>query len=333
MKSNRILLLAIVVLTIIVAFFIYTKNGGSVRGELKDFAVEDTASVDKLFLADKNGHTSLLERKASNKWTVNGKYVARQDAINTLLFTLKKMTVRSPVAKAMQDRVFTDLMGVAQRKLEIYSNGTLIKTIFVGLENMDKMGTYMMIDGSSVPFELHIQGHRGFLQTRFITDDRLWRDPSVFNYDYRDIRSINVKYNEVPTSSFEMRYDGKKPTLFQGNREIVPVDSLKCFEYLNSFRRITYEYMVTYETFPETRRDSILALGAFAEITVTDKDGKKNDVKCYHRMAGTQKYPDVTSPYDPDRMYAWINDKDFVLIQFVQFDKVLRNPVTFLPEP
>ena len=330
MKSNRILLIAVVVLAIIVAYVIYTKNTGSIQGELKDFAVEDTAVVDKLFLADKTGHTSLLERKAANKWMVNGKYVARQDAINSLLFTLKKMTVRAPVAKTMQNRVIKDLSGVAQRKIEIYSGGNLIKTIYVGLENMDKMGTYMMLENSSVPFELHIQGHRGFLQTRFITDERLWRDPTVFSYDYKEIRSIDVKYNELPSSSFEMKYDGKKPTLFQGNKEITPVDTLKCFEYLNSFRKITYEYMVTYETFPETRRDSILNIGPWAEITVTDIEGKKNNIKCYHRSAGPSPYPEASSsPYDPDRMYGWINGKDFVLIQFVQFDKLLRNPESF----
>ena len=190
MKSNKILIIAVVVLGILVSYFIYTSNNQTLRGELSDFAVEDTASIDKIFLADKLGHTSLLTRVSSSEWRID-EYLARQDAINTLLFTIKKMIVKAPVAKSMEPKVLKDMAGVGQRKLELYSGGRLLKTIFIGVETMDKMGTYMLIEGSTVPFEVHIQGHRGFLQGRFITDARLWRDPAIFKYDYRDIRKIS----------------------------------------------------------------------------------------------------------------------------------------------
>jgi hypothetical protein len=70
------------------------------------------------------------------------------------------------------------------------------------------------------------------------------------------------------------------------------------------------------------------------EVTITDKTGAKNNAKCYHRFGGTDPVdPTRVVGHDPDRMYALLNDKDFVLVQFFQFDKVLRNPASFLPTP
>jgi len=329
MKSNKILIIAVVVLGILVSYFIYTSNSQTLRGELSDFAVEDTASIDKIFLADKLGHTSLLTRVSSSEWRI-GDYLARQDAINTLLFTIKKMKVKAPVAKSMEPKVLKDMAGVGQRKLELYAGGRLIKTIFIGVETMDKMGTYMLIEGSTVPFEVHIQGHRGFLQGRFITDDRLWRDPAIFKYDYRDIRKISVNYPEVPQQSFEVLYNGQKPSLMVGGKKI-EADTLSLYQYLNAYKSVVYEYIVT-ESFPVERKDSILSNTPFVQIAVTDKSGKVNSIKGYRRAAGPEETDPDGNPlkFDPDRMYGHLNGKDFLLVQYFQFDRLLKEPSWFV---
>lgn len=329
MKNNRFLIIAVVVLSIVVSYFIYTSNSRTIRGELSDFAVEDSAAIDKIFLADKLGHTSLLTRVSSTQWRI-GEYLARQDAVNNLLFTLKKMTVKAPVAKSMQPKVLKDMSGIGQRKIEVYSKGRLLKTIFVGVETTDKMGTYMLIEGSSVPFEVHIRGHRGFLQSRFITDDRLWRDPAIFKYDYRDIRKITVNYPELPQQSFAVSYDGKIPSLQVAGRPVA-ADSLRLYEYLNAYKSVVYEYIVS-ETFPEATKDSILMSRPFVQVAVTDKTGKTNSIQGFRRAAG----PDETDPdgnplkFDLDRMYGNLNGKDFLLVQYYQFDRLLKEPSWFV---
>src|SRR5690606_23058413 len=152
MKINRYLLLLLVVLVIGVAYYLFTSGTGTIKTELRNFAVEDTASIDKIFLADKLGKASTLERVGTGKWKLNGKYTARHDAVNNLLATINSMTVKSPVAKSMEENVLKDLAGPAQKKVEVYSNGRLTRTFYVGLETMDKMGTFMMLENSSVPF-------------------------------------------------------------------------------------------------------------------------------------------------------------------------------------
>lgn len=319
-----------VALLAVVAWFWFSSDSKTLKGELSDFSVEDTAAVDKLFLADKLGHTALLERTGPGTWKV-GEYLARPDAVNLLLTTLKKMVMRAPVAKSMEQKVLRDLSGPAQKKIEIYSKGTLLKTIFVGTESMDKQGTFMLIDGSSVPFEVHIPGHRGFLQNRFITDIRLWRDPSVFAYDYRDIRTIDVNYTEDASRSFTLQFDGKQPALRIAGKS-VQADSLALFAYMNEYRKITYEAIVTDETFPKATKDSILNSTPFVRIAVTDAKGKRNLFEGYRRKAqeGTANPDGTPRRFDLDRMYGYLNGKDFVLVQYFQFDRLLRDPNSFL---
>ncbi len=334
MKTNRLLLIGIVLLGCVVTYLILN-NGSSTRGgDLKNFTVEDTASVDKIFIADKMNHTALLERKGPASWTIDGKYAIRPDGIKMILETLNKMVVRAPVAKSMEQKVLKDLSGPIQKKVEIYQNGRLTNVIFMAGETPDKLATYMLIDGSDTPYEVHIPGHRGFLQTRFVSDGRLWRDPVIFRYDYRDMRSVEVVYPGQPQDGFTVKYDGKVTSLLHpGSTQPDPaLDSLRAFEYLNGFRNIGYEFEVV-ETFSKTIKDSILASQPFIVVTVTDKTGAKNLVKGYRRPANlTSDVPEEErAPFDTDRLYAVINNgKDFVLVQYFQFDKVIKPAGWFL---
>ena len=334
MKSNRLLIIGIVVLGIVVAYLLINNGRNTRGGDLKNFTVEDTASVDKIFIADKQNHKTLLERKGPSLWIVDGKYPVRQDGIKMLLETLNKMVVRTPVAKSMEQKVLKDLSGPVQKKVEIYQNGKLSKVFYMAAETPDKLATYMLIDGSDSPYEVHIPGHRGFLQSRFISDGRLWRDPVIFRYDYRDMRSVEVNYPADPQQSFTVKYDGKKTSLFhRGSLVQDPnLDSLKAFEYLNSFRNIGYEFEVV-ETFSKTIKDSVLASTPFIEITVIDKNGESNQVKGYRRPANLTSYvPDQEmQAFDTDRLYALVGkEKTFVLVQYFQFDKVIKPAVWFL---
>ena len=97
---------------------------------LRDFAVKDTASVDKIFLADKQNATILLERK-DNYWTVNGKYRARRDFIDLLLETIHRVEVAEPVVETKTENVLRRISSDGV-KVEIYQNGKLAKTYYVG---------------------------------------------------------------------------------------------------------------------------------------------------------------------------------------------------------
>ena len=69
--------------------------------EASAFAIADTSSISKIFIADKDGFQALLERVPGQRyWSLNGNYLARKDAVDLLLKTFKRVKVQSPVALA-----------------------------------------------------------------------------------------------------------------------------------------------------------------------------------------------------------------------------------------
>jgi hypothetical protein len=76
--------------------------------------------------------------------------------------------------------------------------------------------------------------------------------------------------------------------------------------------------------------DSIIHSPPCAVIRVEDVQGKVTTLKLFHRLATEQqqeKYG-INYTYDPDRLFALVNDKDFVLVQFFVFGKILQ-PVSY----
>jgi len=145
MKNIRRNIIIVIILVFVALYFFLTQRHGTIPKELKDFAVEDTASVDKIFMVNKEGQQVLLERK-NNFWMVNGKYYARKDAVSTLLKTIHRIDVKAPVAKSMFKTIVSNL-AVRSIKVEIYQESKLIRTYYVGGPTKDQYGTYMLLEG------------------------------------------------------------------------------------------------------------------------------------------------------------------------------------------
>src|SRR5689334_3675906 len=120
-RKNKVLILVTLVLAVAAVWLITQNQSGTVREELRDFAVKDTASITKIFLADRAGKTIELEREGT-RWRLNKKYYARRDAIKVLLETLKSISVRSMIPKAAYNTVIKQLSSGAV-KCEVYTNG------------------------------------------------------------------------------------------------------------------------------------------------------------------------------------------------------------------
>jgi len=93
MKKN-ILLYAIILIALIIGsyFLVFKQKLGTLSEREKNFAVEDVNIVQKIFMADKSGHTILL-KKTSEGWTVtdekNDRYPVKKSPMRILLKTIK----------------------------------------------------------------------------------------------------------------------------------------------------------------------------------------------------------------------------------------------------
>lgn len=332
---NRSSLLTISILSLLigVSFFLYKfKNKNSTLDkEARDFKVEDTASITRIFLVNKNGTQSTVER-TKNGWIVNSKYPCRAEAIETLLYTIKMVDVKSPVPKAAKQNIIKQMIANSV-KVEIYKGSELIKQYYVGRENQEHDGTYMVLtdidsgENFDEPYLNHIPGFDGFLSSRYIVSESEWRDKTVFNYIPPQISQIKVENLERPDSSFIIKLNST--TSFELKKldgSPLPFEEIKMKQYLAYFQNLQYEGIFTSANKHLT--DSLNTALPFYRISVTDKDGKINSVSFIHKNSTpelNEKYG-VNYKYDPDRLYLkFNNDREFALIQFFVFGKILQN--------
>jgi len=323
-KKNIKGFILIIVLALFAAFLIYKQRKSTIKEELSDFAVKDTALIDKIFIADKKGSLSLVERKGNAYWTINGKLKARQDAINTLLSTIANVSIKSPVPKAALKNILTQLSSTGI-KTEIYIKGKLAKTYYVGGQDMDGSGTYMMIENSLVPFVTEIPGFQGFLTTRYIADPSEWRDKHIFSCKGNEISELSMMYNQKPEMGFKitMRPD-YSVSLSNLQGQSPKFDTATVKEYLTVFTDVPYDSFVR-ELKPASI-DSIRKLKPFHEIKLTTRNGQQFNIKTFPVKAKKDAVDKEGHPlaYDLDYMYAALNDTDFVYVQYYSFDQILK---------
>lgn len=335
MKKNSLIILITLVLTIIVAYLFYTRKEGTIRQELKDFAIEDTSVITKIFLVDMANNQVTLEKIKPGHWMVNNKYKVRNDLLDILLKTMKNLEVKSPVARAARENVLKRLATGAV-KVEIYQNNNDEpgKVYYVGGATQSQTGTYMLLENSSEPFIMTISHFSGYLSTRYNTDEYEWRDKMVFNYQFKDIAGITVEYLQDTAQSFTITNTGNwNYTLrsLQNDELIADYDTTNLKIYITFFKNIQFEGFV--RNMDGAYRDSIISHLPVSIITVSDMSGKSTKLMTFLKPVpkGGVDLDGNPIEYDIDRMYALIDDEsDLVTIQYFVFDKLFLTIDNFL---
>lgn len=344
MNRNTLTLIIALALGGLTFWLISRKDSSTIKPELKDFAVSDTASITKIFLVDKANKQVTLTKEEDGRWKVDGKFFARPDAVRTLLVTIHDLSVREPVGLKAKDNVIKQL-ATGAIKCEIYVGDKLIKQYYVGNETADMMGTYMLLSdvsdpddivNSSEPFIMEIKGFNGYLTTRYFTNPSEWRDRTAFHYFVPDIHTITVNHLGDQPNSFTITQSvGKNVFNLQTlSGAPVPFDTLAVKQYVSYFGNIGFENFAN--DLPKPFIDSILASPPAHIITVTDGANKKNEIKMYLKKNNGFAPDDTTAAkppfYDPDKMYARLGTTgDFVIVQYYVFGKLMPTIDYFMP--
>lgn len=341
-KNTNILLIAILLLIISVVL-VSKQSNSTFNGKESNFAVTDTSTVTKMFLADKLGNQITIEKNAKNVWIVNDSLEALQEKVFSALKTLKQIKVQKPVPKAMHNNVVSRL-AARSVKVEIYQTVYRInlfdvvklfpyekntRTMYIGGETADKLGTFFLMKGAESPYIVYIPGFRGFVSTRFTAKLSDWRTHKVFQAAIKDIDYVEIKYNREPEQSFRIEnIENRAFKLYDiKNQKYVPqFDTIKVIEYLTAYRNIRFDRLLNLEMELQ-EQDSIRKVFPTHEITVKKISGDQQVVKTRYMPAnGLLGLDDKPLDHNPDQMYAVINNgEDLVTIQFFVFDKILKK--------
>lgn len=201
MKRSSLILISVLVALSLLAFYLYrTKAKPSTTDDMEDrkFAVKDTASIGKIFIADKEGNSSNILR-TKDGWFVNNKFKCRSDAILNLLEIIKNIDVKMPVPKSAQEETVKLLAGLSF-KVEIYNTSNeLIKQYYIGHETQDYEGSYMLLtdiengENFKTPYICHLPGFKGYLKPRYICKENEWRSQQVITLTPNQIKQIKVE--------------------------------------------------------------------------------------------------------------------------------------------
>jgi len=299
-------------------------------------------------MSDKNNNNLTLTRVQPGKWMVDNKYPGSKANIELLLGTMLGLQVKETVPKAAMEYVIKDLATISV-KVEIYQwkyrinflnlvrlfpHEKLTKVYYVGGPIQSNRGSYMIMEHSSVPFVVYLPGLRGFVTPIYSPIEKYWRDYTIFKKSIQQIESVRMEFPADPANSFEIKNDANMNIRFislADQQEIPGFDTLKVMNFLASFRNINFEALLN--DIEPHRKDSIIATTPYCIISLTDTSHTTQRIKTYRRGASPGEVDDLgrPAPYDMDRLFALVNDgRDFTLIQYFVFDKILRPKSFFI---
>ena len=348
MKKNIIsIIIAIVLLAIAGILIANNRYLSSLGGEAADFTVYDTASITKLFFADKSGNQVLLLRTPEG-WKVNDTYPASQRMVNEMLYTLNRMRIKMPVSIKKSDNIVTRMSGTNTKvevyqilprinlfnKVKMFYHETRSKVFYIGDVTQDNQGTYVLKEGGDKVYIVHLHGFRGFISSRFTANPTDWRDHLIFNEQMGDIKSVKLEITDDPDNGFIIRENGRyQYSMNRLNGQPVEFDTLRVLNLLSSFKDVRFESFL--HEVDAKRRDSILNSPFQQRLTLTTHDGETKSVTTFRMIANADMFiyteEDINNPdydgiiHDPDHQYALLSeDNEFVMIQKFVFGKILK---------
>ena len=322
--NNKHIVSFALLLCLALSVYLHRHSSDSInRIDRKDFSVKDTSWVKEIKISSKQPEIAVLKRINENSWSINENFTASKSSIYYLLKTLQRMEVAYPIPISIRDNVLGNL-AVKGLKVEITLKDGQEKTFYVGAENKELTATYMMLENALEPYAVHIPGFNGYLSSRFFTNEYLWRDKTVTNVKPESITSIRILYDEqkIKKESFQLRFKNGNHQLNSINAdeslsENSNADSSKINAYRASFQELYAEAFVM----NSLHTDSILKTKPICKIEVYTLESEKN-IKLYTK-ATNQK------AYDVERMYALIDDKDWMIVQRNTFKKILIGRLDF----
>ncbi|MEY4135659.1 MAG: hypothetical protein RL386_2009 [Bacteroidota bacterium] len=293
----------------------------------RDFKITDVQRIGKIFLAHRDGAQTVLERQGDS-WTFNGRWKARQDAVENLLDALARLQVQyKPAAAAVPEMVRS--LATEGIKVEVYDRRQkLLKAYYIGGGSVDERGVFAILEGAEQPYVAHLDGWEGNPRFRYSLKGDDWRDRAIFSENPDRITSVSIEYPAQRNQSFRLaKQNGKfevmpffpiTPKIQSPLRPAAPERFLSAFEVVaaEDFRN----------AYPQ--KDSIMQTIPFAVITVKNSTGKTAVAKLYP-IFPEPSAPDTKTgalperPEELERYFVAVGEGDFMLAQHRVIRKIL----------
>ncbi len=325
--------IVILVIITVLGFVIFSKlneKKSSLSSEaISNFAVKDTSSVDRIDLSDTQGNRMSFV-KNGNEWTLDNGKCIQQHMIYVFLETFKFVAVKGPVSVGAVDNINKTLMG-HHKKINIYQNGKLTKTWYVGNATRDHEGTFMLLKDpilgkSPEPYIMYLPNMHGNLLDRFSTNPLDYVCSEIFKYDPLTINTVDVVVPDSNHLNFRIKLiERNEFELYNNDKKIELFDTTKVRSYLNYYRKIHFEFHN--RSANQIKIDSLQSAIPYYTINVTDNTGDVNRIRAYKKTAAYEQV-DLSGnimEYDPNKLWVFNRYNELTVCQYHVFDKLFRS--------
>jgi hypothetical protein len=283
MSKRTIFLLAGLLILGVLAWFATVKRNANTSVDELDvmFAVRDTSSINKIFVADKDGSRYLLDRTSRTTWTINKNIVASPILVNALLEVVRDVDMKRPCTAAERTEVVKHL-AAEHKKVEIYANNELVRSYYVGGSTVDHLGTYFMLTDGQNPYVCHIPGFEGYLDVRYDVDTVGWKSPKIFFGTSKSIKAVTL--NSGGQKALQLSRSGND----WAAEGVAVLDQQKLYTYLDNFNRV---YVGEWKpTKGLAVADSLNQKPAQATVQIEDENPKLNRLIKLYANQETEHY-------------------------------------------
>lgn len=343
MKKNTLYIIIAAALLVAAVVGILFKTGvfKSNRGYLNydAFAVKDTASVTKVFLADMQGNYVLLQR-SDGGWTVCDSILVKPAVMHEFLTTMSSLTIKQVVPHSGQNTI-NKVLATGAVKVDVYQlcpkfklfgiefgvKERKTKTYYMGPATMDNQSNFALLEGNKDPYIVYIPGFRGFATPIYSTNYADWINHDVFQTKITRIKSVEFIDHENPNESFRIEKTGARffNVYDSHNQQVLVYDTIKLIDMLSEFRDKNFEDKVI--TLQPSAIDSIYQQYLFKTIILTDIEGKKTSVDfCHLVLKEVGEDGSVQLIPNEDSFYGIINNNrnEIYLFQYFHFDRQIQ---------
>ncbi len=264
--------------------FLFTQQETKPEVNRDYFKLKESEKMDQVTLHSARGTVEL--KFENNRWRVNDKWDADMRMIKLLFATLNQSEVRRPVAASIKDSV---LQRLKQKGTKVtLSEAGIRKNDFLAAGNEPKTEAWFLKEGETQPYVMIIPGYRVYVAGILELDERGWRDKRIFDFNWRNFRSLTSAYSKEPHQSLEIEMKGQ----YFGIKNMEKADTSKLNSYLDA---VSLLFATRFVPSRQSGVDSLVTTAPAVRIEIKDITNhtyslelfapRRKDAEIYGRLA------------------------------------------------
>lgn len=273
-RNKKLVVLLLTLIAIVVVLYVVKDETDKIDIDREVFAYDDPSQIDRVRIDLEEEVVEL--NFDGTRWLVNNEFKADPQRVKVLFAVLKQVRARRAAARQQQDSL-QSMMSTNGQSVLFFSNGQKLHEFEV-MGNADKGLTFMSQPQEDI-YIAEIPGYRSYLAGIFEVDKQGWRDPLVFDINWRNIQSVRMIYPNQSENSFDVSFNDGEYKISQ----LQKTDTTKLFNLLDEVSRL---YVNDYLKESEVEGYALQKDTTIATIALIDVGGNFNTLEIMGEIDG-----------------------------------------------